>query len=70
MSQYVTLMGAEEVSRAASNMREAAAEMNRAASSFDHAADRQRMNMDDWLVRFEALIERMERALNPESPNV
>lgn len=69
MNQYVTLMGAEEVSRAASNMREAASAMSHAASSFDHAADRQRMNMDDWLVRFETLVERMERALNPESPN-
>ncbi len=66
MSQYITLMGAEEVSRAASGMREAASEMSRAASSFDNAADRQRMNMDDWLVRFEALVERMELALAKE----
>lgn len=52
--EYVQLMGAEEVSRAASTMREAAQEMSRAAGNIQAAMHEQRVWMDEWLARFEA----------------
>lgn len=51
MSQYVTLLGAEEVSRAASRMQSAADDMRAAASNLDSILERQQRFMDDWLVR-------------------
>ena len=66
MGEYVTLLGAEEVGRAASSMREAAAQMSSAASSIDWANQQQRQFMDDWLVRFEAAVAALTAALpNP-----
>lgn len=40
MADYVTLLGSEEVARAASRMESAAASMNSAAYSMDAAVDR------------------------------
>lgn len=40
MSEYVTLLGAEQVQSAGSAMRSAADEMQRAASTIDQAVDR------------------------------
>lgn len=40
MSDYITLLGAEDVSRAASRMESAAEQMQRAATAFDNTADR------------------------------
>lgn len=54
MKDYVTLMGAEEVSRAGHNMQQAATEMSRAASNIDGALQRHQMFMEDWLQRYEA----------------
>ncbi len=53
MAEYITLLGAEQVQRAAGEMSSAAHEMNRAAMSIDGAMD-----------RFERLVERFEAAVD------
>lgn len=50
---YTTLLGAEEVTRAASNMRTAAQEFGAAVGNFTYALETHRRWMDDWLQRFE-----------------
>lgn len=52
MSDYITLLGAEDVQRAASTMREAADNMQRAADSIDYS-------LHQALNRFEEQIERL-----------
>lgn len=56
MADYVTLLGAEEVSRAAHTIRAAADEMRNAAATIDAALTTQRQFMDEWLTRFEAVM--------------
>ena len=56
MDSYITLLGTEEVSRAASTMRCAADTMSQAASSIDNSNEM-------FLRRFEDLVIRMEHAL-------
>lgn len=56
MSQYVHLVGAEDVSRAASIMRSAADEMSRAASSFQHSLEMHQQFLEDWLVRLDGTL--------------
>lgn len=53
--EHVTLMGAEEVSRAASRMQQAATDMQRAADSIEHALYQFAQRMDDWVGRLEQL---------------
>lgn len=57
MAEYVTLLGAEEVSRAASSMMQAAAEMARAASSIEHSLTQHRQFLDDWLQRVDGTVQ-------------
>lgn len=59
--ETMVLMGSEDVSRAAGQMREAASEMNRAAGSIEFALRQHENFMNDWLSRFEAAIERMHQ---------
>ena len=54
MNEYVHLIGAEEVSRAASRMSSAADDMNRAANQIDDTLFR-------FLGQFEDLVIRLER---------
>lgn len=56
MSQYVTLLGAEEVSRAASQMQRAAADMSRAASYFESVFDAHHRFLDDFLIRLDGIL--------------
>lgn len=56
MSNYVTLIGAEEVSRAGSSVSSAAREMKEAANTISDALYQQRQFMDDWLLRFETVL--------------
>lgn len=56
MADYVQLIGAEEVSSAGHRMREAASTMSSAASSIDGSLDRHQRFLDDWLLRFEAVL--------------
>lgn len=51
MSNYVTLIGSEEVSRAGYTMRDAAHEMNGAAGRIEYALEQHQRFMDDWLTR-------------------
>lgn len=57
MAEYVTLIGAEDVSRAGSRMLDAAAEMHRAAATIDTALERHRQFMDDWLSRLDGTLQ-------------
>lgn len=54
MPDYMTLMGAEDVSRAGYSMKSAAEEMSRAAANIDDALRRHQMFMEDWLQRYES----------------
>lgn len=61
MADYVTLLGAEDVSRAGYAMRDAAQRMNEASSSIAWSLEQHQRFMDDWLVR-------LNDTLNPEVP--
>lgn len=53
MSDYVTLMGSEDVSRAGHNMVHAAEAMQRAVSQFESVAERLMRALDDHATRIE-----------------
>ena len=53
MSEYITLLGAEDVTRAASSMRSSAENMLRAANIISESNDQ-------FIRRFEDLVTRME----------
>jgi len=53
MSDFIHLMGAEDVSRAGSAMRQAAEEMRSTASMIEDSLQRHRIFLDEWLFRFE-----------------
>lgn len=57
MADYVTLMGAEQVSNAAHTMKSAAHEMQNAAGSIAHAFDMHHRWMEDWLQQFQQIVE-------------
>lgn len=57
MSQYVTLLGAEEVSRAASRMQAAADTISSAVSNLDSILERHQRFMDDWLTRLDGTLQ-------------
>lgn len=53
MADYITLLGAEDVQRAANSMRQAADDMQRAANLYQESTYQQQQFMNDWLIRFE-----------------
>lgn len=55
------LHGAEEVRSAANTMSRAADSMRSAADTFSSAVERQISYQEEWLQRFEAIVERMNR---------
>lgn len=57
MADYITLMGAEEVSRAGYSMRDAASTMQSAASSISHSLEMHQRFMDDWLYRLDGTLQ-------------
>lgn len=59
MADYVTLLGAEDVRSAANTMSRAADQMTQAAMNIEGALERHQRNMDDWLSRFEAAVDRL-----------
>ena len=59
--EFITLVGAEDVRSAGYNMRSAAEDMNRAASSIVESLDRQRLFLDDWLMRLEYILKEEEK---------
>jgi hypothetical protein len=56
MSDFITLLGAEDVGRAGSNMKTAASEMQNAANTLSFEFERMRVFLDDWLSRFETIL--------------
>lgn len=56
MTDYITLLGAEQVQSAANTMRSAADTMGCAANNMSDVLDRNQRFMDDWLLRFETVL--------------
>jgi len=52
----MTLMGSEAVSGAGHNMCSAAAEMKQAATWIEESLSRHRLEMNNWLDRFEQIL--------------
>jgi len=59
MSDYITLLGAEDVQRAASSIRSAAEAMQSAADSLENSLSRNQRFMDDWILRLQEAITHM-----------
>ncbi len=57
MSDYVHLLGAEGVANAGHAMERAATEIKNAALSMEHSLSQHERFMDDWLNRFEAILQ-------------
>lgn len=55
--RYVTLMGAEDVSRAGGRMADAAGEMQRAASTISYALEAHQRFLEDWLNQLNGILE-------------
>lgn len=64
MSEYITLLGSEQVQRAAHSMQNAAGEMQQAVSNFEDCLHRHRLFMDDWLERLGEVM----KAARPQEP--
>jgi Sec-independent protein translocase protein TatA len=58
MTEYMHLIGAEDVRAAGRAMNEAASEMQRAMSYMDSALQQHQRFMDDWLMRFQQTMEK------------
>ena len=50
MSQYITLLGTEDVVHAGNRMQDAADNMSRAASTFEEAVRQQRIMLDEFSI--------------------
>lgn len=59
MTEFVTLLGAEDVKRASSNMTAAADRMSRAAGQIDAALQNHERFLTEWLVKFDELLEKI-----------
>jgi len=57
VSEYITLLGAEQVQSAARTMANAADEMRHAAGNIDEALRSHQRFLDDWLIRFQQAME-------------
>lgn len=57
MSEYIHLIGAEQVQSAGNAMRNAADEMKQVAISIEDSLFRQRVFLEDWLIRFQAALD-------------
>ena len=56
MSDYITLLGAEDVSKAGYNILHAADSINRAVGNFDESLRAHQRFMDEWLQTFEKIL--------------
>ena len=65
MSEYIHLVGAEDVRSAGSRIASAAADMNRAAGHIDETLQRHERFLDDWLARLGETLK--ELVINLES---
>lgn len=53
MSDYMTLMGADDVRAAGNRMMSAADEMKKAASEMSFAFEQHQRFLNDWLIQFQ-----------------
>ena len=60
MSDYITLLGAEDVSRAGHNMQGAAERMSSVVSNLEGVLERHERWMDDWLMRLEQVFDKQK----------
>jgi len=60
MSEYIHLIGAEDIRNAAVSMRQAADDMKCAANSISETFISQRNYMDEWIGRFENAVKEMQ----------
>lgn len=56
MSDYIHLIGTEQVQSAANTMSSAAEEMKQAANNMEDTFRRHQLFLDDWLLRLEAAL--------------
>jgi len=56
MSNYITLLGAEDVSKAGFNILSAADNINRAVGNFDEPLRAHQRFMEEWLQTFERIL--------------
>lgn len=54
--ESMVLVGAEQLSSAMYSLRSTAERMQQASASYEYAIQRQQQFMDDWLQRFEAVL--------------
>lgn len=57
MADYINLLGAEEVSRAANRMQAAADTMGAAACNLADILERHQRFLDDWLIRLDGTLQ-------------
>jgi len=65
MSEYITLLGAEQVQSAGCSMRDAGVRMQSAASSIEDSIQRHERFLDDWLTRFEIVVDKLKGEADP-----
>lgn len=58
MAEYITLMGAEDVARAASVMRSAGEDMCRAAGSIEGSVNSLKGYLDDFMIKLQDIMEK------------
>lgn len=61
MSEYMHLIGAEEVQSAGHSMTSAAQQTQNAANTISESVFTLSNRVEDWLMRFEMLVDRLER---------
>lgn len=65
MSEYIHLIGAEDVRIAANQMRQAADDMRRAANSISDSILAHQRHADEWICRFENAVALMRQMPTP-----
>lgn len=65
--EYVTLLGTDDVKRAASRIQEAAESMSRSVGYLDEILQRNRVDIEEMLCRFERAVE--SRKVCPRHPD-
>ena len=63
MTEFIHLIGTEDVQRAGNNMRAAAEEMTRAANTIDEALRQHQGFMNEWIDRVEAVFQKTMKDL-------
>ena len=56
MTEFVHLIGSEDIKKAGSSMCNSALEMNKAAASLEDSLHRHRLFLDNWLFRLEEIL--------------